>query len=158
MSGLGKTLQSSWLQFQGLLVVAQGWTKRQAKCPGLTALRCRGVRQRWGRRQVCHFVGKAGSLAARQPRRGGVLWDIYGRETSHFESFQSWTLRNVSHFESFEAWRPDKASHFESFGGWRPEKASHFESFGSWRLRKVSHGESFCGLGAVWPSAWRGAG
>ena len=100
-------------------------------------------------------------MAARQPRRGGVLWDIYGRKTSHFESFQSWTLRNVSHFESFEAWRPEKASHFESFRGWRPEKASHFESSGGWRLRKVCHGEScesFSGPGAVRPSAWGGAG
>ena len=28
-------------------------------------------RQRRGRRRVCHFAGKAGLLAARQPRRGG---------------------------------------------------------------------------------------
>ena len=61
---------------------------------------------------------------------------------SHFETFQSWTPRNVSHFETFEAWRPEKASHFESFGGWRLEKASHFESFGGWRLEKASHFES----------------
>ena len=68
-------------------------------------------------------------------------------ETSHFESFQSWTLRNVSHFESFESWRRDKASHFESFRGWRRDKASHFESSGDFRLREVSHGESFWGCG-----------
>ncbi len=70
---------------------------------------------------------------------------------SHFESFQSWTLRNVSHSESFEAWRPEKASHFESFGGWRLEKASHFESSGGWRLRKVSHVSHFVGLGVNGP-------
>ena len=64
---------------------------------GAAALRRRGVWQRCGRRQVSHFAGKAGSPTARQPRRGGVLWDIYGLKTSHFESFQSWTLRNVSH-------------------------------------------------------------
>ena len=109
-------------------------------------------------RKVCHFVGKAGSLAARQPRRGGVLWDMKGLKTSHFESFQSWTLRNVSHSEAFEAWRPEKASHFESFGGWRLENASYFESSGGWRLRKVSHVSHFVGRGAVSPSAWRGAG
>ncbi len=90
-------------------------------------------------------MGKAGSLAARQPRRGGVQWDMKGRKTSHFESFQSWTLRNVSHFETFESWRPYKASHFESFRGWRRDKASHFESSGDFRLREVSHGESFGG-------------
>ena len=121
---------------------------------------------------MCHFVGKAGSLAARQPRRGGVLWVIYGREMSHFETFQSWTPRYASHSETFEALRPEKASHFESFRGWRPEKASHFESSGGFRLREVSHGESFggCGLrrvshGESWLrpglgrlSDWRGAG
>ena len=118
---------------------------------GAAALRQRGVQQRWGRRQVCnqvcHFVGKAGSMAARQPRRGGVPWDIFGLKTSHFETFQSWTLRNVSHFETFESWRRDKASHFESFRGWRRDKASHFESSGGWRLREVSHVSHFAGLG-----------
>ena len=114
---------------------------------GAAALRRWVVRQRWGRRQVSHFVGQAGSPTARQPRRGGVLWDIKGRKTSHFESFQSWTLRNVSHFESFEAWRPEKASHFESFQDWGPEKASHFESSGRWRLREVCHVSHFAGLG-----------
>ena len=134
------------------------------------------VWQSWGRNQVCnevcHFVGRAGLLAARQLGRRGVLWDIYGLKTSHFESFQSWILRNVSHFESFESWRPYKASHFESFRGWGPEKASHFESSGGCRLREVCHGESFgrCRLrevshGESWrrpgserPWAWRGGG
>ena len=106
---------------------------------GAAALRRSDVRQHRSRRQVCHFVGKAGSLAARQLRRGCVLWDIYGRKTSHFETFQSWTLRNVSHFETFESWRPDKASHFETFRGWRPYKVSHCVTFEFWGLEKVSH-------------------
>ena len=41
------------------------------------ALRRRGVRQRCGRNQVCnevcHFAGRAGPLASRLPRRGGVF-------------------------------------------------------------------------------------
>ena len=106
-----------------------------------------GVRQHCGRRQVSHFAGQAESPMARQPRIGGVLWDIYGLKTSHFETFQSWTLRNVSHSETFEAWRPEKASHFESFRGWRRDNASHFESSGGCRLREVSHGEAFWGRG-----------
>ena len=69
------------------------------------ALRRRGVRQRCGRNQVCnevcHFAGRAGPLASRLPRRGGCSVGHFGRETSHFESFQSCTLQNVSHFESF---------------------------------------------------------
>ena len=126
--------------------------------PGAAALRRRvsggiGVSGKyfilWGRRGCWWLVGRG---------EGGVQWDIEGLKTSHFESFQSWTLRNVSHFETFEAWRPYKVSHFESFRGWGPYKASHFESSGGCRLREVSHGESFCGPGAVWPSAWGGAG
>ena len=92
-------------------------------------------------------MGKEGPLAARQPRRGVVQWEIYGQKTSHFETFQSWTPRYVSHSETFESWRAEKASHFETFRGWRAEKASHFESLGDFRLREVSHGESFGGRG-----------
>ena len=47
-------------------------------------LRRRGVRQRWGRRQVCHFEGKAGSLAARQLRRGGCSVGHFGPENESF--------------------------------------------------------------------------
>ena len=116
--------------------------------------------------------GRRGRWRPATHGEGGVQWDILGLKTSHFESFQSWTLRNVSHFETFESWRAYKASHFESFRGWRRDKASHFESSGDFRLREVSHGESFGGCrrrevshGESWrrpgpgrPWAWRGAG
>ena len=130
----------------GILVIIESRTKRQAKCPGAAVPRRRGVRQRWGRLQVGHFVGKAGLLAG-LPRSGGVPWAIYDLKTSHFETFQSWTPRYASHSETFESWRAEKASHFETFRGRRAEKASHFESLGDFRLREVSHGESFGGCG-----------
>ena len=86
---------------QGLLVVIESRTKRQAKCPGTSGPAAKGCPAVLGSPPSVSFCGESGVAGSSQPRRGGVLWDIEGLKMSHFESFQSWTLRNLSHFESF---------------------------------------------------------